>query len=286
MSTGSIRQRSPGSWSLKYDVGRNPRTGRRITRYATVRGTKRDAQRALRELLGAVDDGTHVDPGKLTVGQWLKQWLDEARHTVSRKTHERYTGIVNQHLVPALGALELAKFAPVHIQSFYSDALSSGRLDGNGGLSPQTVVHFGRVLNKAMKRAKKLRLIASNPVEDATPPRVEEKEMQTLTDEQAAKLLAAASTTRLYVPIVVALATGLRRGELVGLAGKTSTLTPATSRLSGRSNRPRKGCASSRPRRSEASGRSYCQPARPRCCAPTRWRRPRSGWHSGSASAS
>jgi integrase len=142
---------------------------------------------------------------------------EEARHSVTRKTHERYTGIAQQHLVPALGTMQLAKLAPVHIQSFYSDALSSGRLDGQGGLAPQTVVHFGRVLHKAMKPAKQLRLIASNPVEDATPPKVEDKEMQTLTAEQAGKLLAAASTTRLYVPIVVALATGLRRGELVAL---------------------------------------------------------------------
>ena len=218
MSAGHIRPRGPGAWELKYDIGRDPKTGRRITKYKTVHGGKREAQTELRRLLGTVDVGQHVDPGKLTVGQWLGgQWLQEARHTVSRKTHERYAGIVNQHLIPALGSMQLAKLAPVHVQGFYSDALSSGRLDGNGGLSAQTVVHFGRVLNKAMKRAKKLRLIASNPVEDATPPKVEDKEMQTLTAEQAGKLLAAASTTRLYVPIVVALASGLRRGELVAL---------------------------------------------------------------------
>jgi integrase len=217
MSAGHIRPRGPGAWELKYDIGRDAKTGKRITKYATVRGTKRDAQAELRRLLGTVDVGQHVDPGKMTVGQWLTQWIEDARNTVTRKTHERYAGIVTQHLVPALGTLQLAKLAPVHVQGFYSDALSSGRLDGKGGLSPQTVVHFGRVLNLAMKRAKKLRLIASNPVEDATPPKVEEKEMQTLTDEQAGKLLAAASTTRLYVPIVVALATGLRRGELVAL---------------------------------------------------------------------
>ena len=217
MSAGHIRPRGPGAWELKYDVGRDAKSGRRITKYATVRGTKRDAQRELRRLLGTVDVGQHVDPGKLTVGQWLKQWLEEARHGVSRKTHERYSEIVNQHLVPALGNTQLAKLAPVHVQGFYSDALSSGRLDGKGGLSPQTVVHFGRVLHQAMKRATKLRLIATNPVDDATPPKVEEREMQTLTEEQAGKLLAAASTTRLYVPLVVALATGLRRGELLGL---------------------------------------------------------------------
>jgi hypothetical protein len=154
MSGGHIRARGPNAWELKYDVGRDPRTGRRITKYTTVRGSKRDAQRELRNLLGAVDRGGVTDAGKMTVGAWLGQWLEEARHTVSPKTHERYAEIVTQHLVPALGLLPLAKLAPIHIQGFYSDALKSGRLDGKGGLSPQTVVHFDRVLHLALKRAR------------------------------------------------------------------------------------------------------------------------------------
>ena len=67
MSAGHIRARGPGAWELKYDVGRDPRTGRRITKFKTVRGSKRDAQRVLRNLLGTVDRGRHVDPGKLTM---------------------------------------------------------------------------------------------------------------------------------------------------------------------------------------------------------------------------
>jgi hypothetical protein len=126
MSAGHIRPRGPGAWELKYDVGRDAKTGKRITKYATLRGTKREAQAELRRLLGTVDVGQHVDPGKLATGQWLAQWLEEARHTVTRKTHERYTGIVNQHLVPAFGPLQLAKLSPVHIQAFYSDALTAG----------------------------------------------------------------------------------------------------------------------------------------------------------------
>lgn len=217
MSAGHIRPRGPGAWELKYDVGCDPKTGRRITRYATVRGKKSDAQRELRKLLGAIDKGVVAAAGKVTVGDWLKQWIEEARHNVAPKTHERYSEIVHKHLVPALGDLPLAKLAPAHIQAFYSDALKNGRLDGRGGLSPQTVWHFDRVLNRAMKGARKLRLIPVNPVEDVERPKVEEREMQTLTDEEATRLLAAASTTRIYVPIVLALATGLRRGELLAL---------------------------------------------------------------------
>jgi integrase len=224
-SGGHIQRRGKSSWRLKYDLGRHPKTGVRIIKYKTVRGKKSEAQAELRRLLGTVDVGRHVDPGKMTVGDWLKQWLEEARHTTSPKTHERYSEIVNLHLHPALGAIQLAKFAPVHIQGFYSDALKSGRLDGKGGLSPQTVLHFHRLLDHAMKRARKLRLIAVNPVEDVDPPKVEEREMQTLHDEQAGRLLAAASTTRLYAPLVVALATGLRRGELLALRWQDINLT-------------------------------------------------------------
>jgi integrase len=90
MAKGHIRARGPGAWELKYDVGIDPLSGRRITKYRTVRGAKRDAQRELRAILTALDGSTYADPSKITVGQWLTQWLDEAQHAVARKTLERY----------------------------------------------------------------------------------------------------------------------------------------------------------------------------------------------------
>ena len=118
MSSGSLRQRGPGAWELKYDIGRDPITGKRQIKYKTVHGKKSDAQRELRNLLGAVDKGVVADAGKMTVGHWLKQWIEEAQHTVSPKTHERYSEIVDKHLVPKLGAHQLSKLAPVHIQGY------------------------------------------------------------------------------------------------------------------------------------------------------------------------
>src|SRR5271157_633059 len=113
MAKGHIRARGPGAWELKNDVGLNPTTGKRMTKFKTIRGTKRDAQRELRAALTAVEGGLHADPGKMTLGQWLAQWLDEAQHNIARKTHQRYKEIVDRHLVPALGSIPLAKLQPV-----------------------------------------------------------------------------------------------------------------------------------------------------------------------------
>ncbi len=217
MTEGHIRPRGKGAWELKYDVGIDPLTGRRVTKYATVRGPKRDAQRELRRRLDAVDQGRHADPGKLSAGGWLREWLDLAQNEFSPTTWERFADIVNKHLIPALGALPLAKLQPVHIQSYYAKALKSGRRDGKGGLSPQTICHHHGVLSLALKRARSLRLIATNPVEDVKRPKVERQEIEYLDPSDAVKLLRTAAGTRLHAPIFLALATGVRRGELLAL---------------------------------------------------------------------
>jgi integrase len=224
MSTGHIRSRGPNAWELKYDIGRDPATGERRTRTATVRGGKRDAERRLRELLSEVDRGVAPDAGKMTVGVWLTAWLDECRHTVAPKTLEERQRYVRHHLVPGLGTIPLAKLGPAHIQAFYSAALTNGRRDGKGGLSPQTVRHLDRVLHTALERARKLHLIALNPTADVDRPRVERAAIITLRLEQQATLLAAASGTHLYLPVLLALATGLRRGEALGLTWKNVDL--------------------------------------------------------------
>ena len=228
MSQGSIRARGKGAWELKYDVGHDPVTGRRMTKYATVRGAKRDAQKELRRRLNAVDQGRHADPGKMTVGDLLKRWLEEAQSSVSPKTIERYREIVQRHLIPALGMIPLAKLQPVHIQAYYATALTNGRLDRKGGLSPKTVLHHDRVLALALKRARGLRLMAGNPMEGVKRPKEPDREIEVPEPWEMSELLKAAKPTRLYVPIFLALATGLRRGELLALHWKNVDLGRGT----------------------------------------------------------
>lgn len=217
MSEGHIRRRGKASWELKYDVGRDPLTGRRITRYATIKGSKRDAQREMRDRLQAVDQGRHADPGKLTLGEYLDAWLEGHTGVVAPRTAERYGEFIDNHIKPAIGRLPLGKVTTLELDRFYADKLARGRLDGTGGLSAQTVKHLDRLLHTALKDAVRGRLISHNPVDEAKRPKIERRVKQTLSDAEFKALLAKAEGGRLHAPILLILATGLRRGELLAL---------------------------------------------------------------------
>src|SRR5438045_9392900 len=96
--TGHIRERSPGSYELRDSLGTDPATGKRKVATATVRGSRKDAEKELRRLLRTLDTGDHVDPTRMTVREWLSAWLSTVREEVSPKTHERYSQIVNHSL--------------------------------------------------------------------------------------------------------------------------------------------------------------------------------------------
>jgi hypothetical protein len=151
---GSMRQRSLGSWELKYEAERDPTTGQRRTRYKTFKGTKRDAQRELRRLLGQVDEGIHNDAGKLTLGQYLDQWLAGHRATVAPRTAERYGENIENHIKPVLGRVLLAKLTTLKLNAFYADRLATGRLDGQGGLSAQDSPSLGSPVAHGAERCR------------------------------------------------------------------------------------------------------------------------------------
>lgn len=213
---GHLRRRGKDTWAIVLDVGRDA-NGRRRQKWHTVRGNKKNAQREMAAILHQRNTGSYVEPTKLTVTQYLEQWLSHVKTKVSAKSFERYDEIVRQHLIPALGQHRLNQLQPLHIQTYYSDAQRTGRRDGKGGLSAQTVLHHHRVLHKALRHAVQLLLLARNPSDPAEPPRPPKKQVRTVDEEQATEMLAALKGSRLHAVTLLALATGMRRGELLAL---------------------------------------------------------------------
>src|SRR6516225_8846205 len=217
-STGHIRQRTSGSWELRYTLGTDPASGRRQTATTTVKGNRRAAEKELRRLLRTLDTGEHVDPTGMSVREWLLQWLDTVRQEVSPKSFERYQEIVSNFLTPALGNLSLVKVAPSHIQVAYNRWATSGRRDGrDGGLSPRTRRHIHRILKSALARAVEQQVLARNPADAFKKrlPKVQHREMTTLSPDQSARLLQAIKHTSVYWPALLGLSTGMRRGEVL-----------------------------------------------------------------------
>src|SRR6516162_1342712 len=225
--TGHIRQRSAGSFEIRYSLGTEPATGKRRMATTTVKGNRRAAEKELRRLLRTLDTGEHVDPTRRTVRQWLAVWLDTIITEISPKSHERYSEIVENFLVPALGNLPLVKLAPSHIQEAYNRWAAGGRRDGkSGGLSPLTRRYIHSVLRSALGRAVEQQLLVRNPTEAFKKrlPKAERKEMATLTAEHSACLLEAIKEAPIYWPTLIALSTGMRRGEILALRWKNIDL--------------------------------------------------------------
>jgi integrase len=209
---GNITRRGAKSWRIKFDLGADPVTGRRLTRYATVRGTKQQAQAELTRLVAAFDAGTLVEPSKATIADYTRSWLDTAATlTLSPKTAERYRQLIERQIIPHLGALPLQKVKPVHIANWHAALLKTG------ALSSRTIGHAHRVLHKALADALRHELIMRNPASVVSPPKVTAGELAILNADQVKAVLAGMRDTVIYPQIVVLLSTGARRGELMGL---------------------------------------------------------------------
>jgi len=214
---GSIQKKGKNAWRLVFDLDRN-HTGRRRQKVVSFNGTKRNAEIELARLISELENGGFVEPQSLTVAEYLGKWLASQKGSnVSAKTYERYEEICDRHLTPALGQYRLQKLQPMQIQSYYTEAQKTGRLDGKGGLAARTVLHHHRILRQALQQAVRWRLVSINPADAVKPPRPPRREIQTLTEQETAILLDGLSGTKFYVPSVIAVTAGLRMGEILGL---------------------------------------------------------------------
>ena len=157
---GTLKQRSKGSWSLTFDAGRD-QTGKRRRQTITVRGTKRQAEARLADLVHQVETGGYVKSGRQTVGAYLRQWLEEYASTHVRATILEGYETRYKHLIDSLGGIRLSELRPDHLQAYSSAKLRNGRRDGQG-LAPGTLIKHHNLLRQALSHAVKWGLVARN----------------------------------------------------------------------------------------------------------------------------
>ena len=222
---GHVRERGKGNWYAVLSV-RDPATGKRKVQFRSLPECKgkREAQQALARIVTELDAGAFVEPNKTTVAEFLQRWLDHVQTQVQPRTHRGYTEkVVN--LIPALGGIPLSKLKPEQISAAYSAALAGGRRDGKpGGLSARSVHHLHRVLKQALGQAMKWGAVSRNVAALVDAPKVARVEMRTLDVNQAAGMIELARGEAIFIPVLLGVLCGLRRGEICALRWRNINL--------------------------------------------------------------
>lgn len=205
---GSIRKRKDGSYEGRY-------TGSDGRQHSVYGKTPKACAEALRAATHSVDAGTWLQPSAMSVREWLEEWVrDYCPHTTQR-TRDHYTRIATLYILPSLGKLSLSALTTVHVRRMVGDLQ---RRKGDDALSATTVRMAAKVLGIALNAAVKAKLIRENVAADVPLPRQTHAEMHIIDRPAFPAFIAAAQTTRYPEALILMLQTGLRSGELRGLA--------------------------------------------------------------------
>lgn len=222
---GSLRQRYEGEWEGRYTAGYDILTGKRIQKSVFAKTKKECAAKLARAIQESA--GSYYRKGmgyeNQPLSTWLRLWFDSyTKPNLRPNTVGVYTNSIENHIIPALGHIQLSKLSSVQIQRFYNNMREHGRLDSNAQplntpLSASSVKHIHMVLSGALKQAVKERIIPFNPCDNCKLPKREKKEMAVLPQDKISAYLDEAKRMGVYEMFFLELTSGLRRGELLAL---------------------------------------------------------------------
>jgi|AP95_1055475.scaffolds.fasta_scaffold04961_1 integrase len=220
---GHIKTRSKGSWTIIFNLGRDPATGKRKQQWVTVRGTKKQAETRLAELLNQMDTGGFIKPTKETFGSFLQRYLDDYISTQIRATTLEAYQQRGKHLIDGLGHIPVSELREEHIHKYYREKSKT--------LSPGTLIKHHNLLRSALSQGVIWRTLTRNVAEAVKPPKVSRKEMRALTGPEVHRMLEACEDTAWHSIFHTLTWTGLRRSELLGLRWKDVDLILASLRV-------------------------------------------------------
>ena len=206
-------QRADGRWMVQATVGYDAGTGKPIRK--TMYGkTASEAAAKLRAVTAAVDSKTYQEPQRMKLSQWLDIWLAEYCGGIKSATLKSYSDIVKCHIKPKLGAVRLSDLQPHHVQRFINDLERDSKPKP---LSNKTIKNIHGVLSKALSEAVRVKYIASNPAAGTVLPKKDTAEMNPLDAEEIVRFCEAIKGNPYEPVFYVALNTGMRLSEILGL---------------------------------------------------------------------
>lgn len=214
---GHIKQRG-NTWSVIIELPKDTISNKRKQKWYTVNGTKKDAEKFLTEKLRELDTGILIDTKKMKFGDYLDYWKEKTFNNLEITTQEGYVQKIDKHIKPFLGNVYLEDLKPLHLQNFYEEKLKNGKLNSSGSLSARTVLAIHRIIHSALEQAVKWQLVIRNVADAVEPPKAKKYDAKYLTDKQTEELIKIAKQSDIYIPIMIAIYTGARRGEILGLS--------------------------------------------------------------------
>ena len=214
-------------WEARITTGRDPGTGKQVQRSFTGK-TQKEVREKMQVAAVAVNTGTYIAPQKMTVGQWMDTWAADYLGGAKPATVTIYKNNIKNHIKPALGAVALSDLHPHMVQTFVNGL----------ELSPASVRLAYKVLHMALEKAVKLGYIPKNPAAGSELPKLDQKEIHPLDDQQVALLLKTAKGGDMEYLITVALFTGCRLSELLGLTWDTVDFKQGTITINKQLARP------------------------------------------------
>lgn len=203
-------------WQARYTVGYDEGTGKQIQRSITGK-TQKEVSQKLKQLTFEIDQGTYRTPSKVTVKEWMNTWKDEYLNAVKPSTVYLYSRHIDMYINPALGEIRLSALTTPMVQKFYN-SLGKPRENGKEPLAPKTIKGVYGVLHEALQKAVSIGYMRFNPTDACTIPRVVRKEIVPLDENQISLFISAIDGHVHEWAYKIALFTGLREGELLGLS--------------------------------------------------------------------
>ena len=214
MATGNIVERKRGNGEIRYEITvegeRDLLTGKRNRVYKTIKGTKKEAKAVMRQMIVDMERGIAVRKSPKKVAEWLNEWLELYLPNIEGTTRIGYKTKINNYLIPALGDIYLQSLRTEHVQKLINDMMARD-------FSPKNIRDTYNNINAAMKKAVVLRMIPFNPCEGVALPKLKRYKAKVYDLEMIHKLLSVAENTDMYLPILLCVTAGLRRGELLAL---------------------------------------------------------------------